>query len=168
MNVFIGIRTLTAVAAVLGLCLVATVRAGLVLQRRTKICGVKNEGVAQRLWIAWLEVAVTLSLLALRLMVAVPQTLLEEDGDIVGDALQVLVALGLCCLETPCDMAAHKGHGHGVGSTGSMDGMGRLWWREDCLWGKDEGTWRLSSVAGVRHGMALPEADEAAYQSETG
>lgn len=115
MDFFIRVRTLTTVAAVLGVWLIATIGAGLVcLERRTEIGGVEDEGITKRLWVAQLGVAVTIALLSLGLMVAIPQPLLEEDGDIVCDALKVLVALCLCGLEPAGDVAAHKGHRDGI------------------------------------------------------
>lgn len=99
-------------------------------------------------------VAVTVALLLLGLMVAISEALLEENCDIVCDAQEVLVALRLCCLEPPGDMAADKGHRHGVGCTGAMDGLG-LGGRKDCFWGENEGTRRLTPMARVRHGPRL-------------
>jgi hypothetical protein len=32
-------------------------------------------------------------------MVAFPKPLFEEDGDIVRDTLEILVAVGLCCFD---------------------------------------------------------------------
>jgi len=57
-----------------------------------------------------LAVPFTVTKLALRLMIAIPKSLLEECSDIVGDTLQFLVALCLCSFETAGYVAPDKRH----------------------------------------------------------
>ena len=159
-TVFVKRRTLSTMPMTLRLGLVASIGADVVkLQCGPKLLRLENEGLAERLNIACLGLAIALPFplelpllaLLLLLMLVLAQPLLEEGGYGVCDALELLVALRLGCLETTCDMSPDEGHGHGVeaGSMGGayaaacaglgLDGI------EDGLWREYEGTWRLSS-----------------------
>lgn len=52
-------------------------------------------------------------------MISFSQTFFEKNSDVVGDPLELLVALGLRSFQTPSYMSAYKWHGYGVG-TGAM------------------------------------------------
>ena len=127
-------RTLTTSSATLGFCFVPAIRAYIVkLQRRTELCRPQNKGLVQRLKIAMLGFAIALSLkvtllaLALLFVLVVPEAFLEERGDGIGNALELLVAFLLCSLETTVDVASDEGHRHSVGPRGmatAADGRG--------------------------------------------
>ena len=80
--------------------------------------------------------------------ITLSQPLLEEGGDVVGDAVELLVAVCLCGLETTGDMAANEGHGHGVRWVGHGDSQGLLGLErargEDGIGREDERTRGLS------------------------
>jgi hypothetical protein len=135
-------RTLTTSSAALGLGFVSAIRAHIVeLQRRAEFCRSQDKRLVQRLEIAVLGFAIALSLkvtlLALVLLfeLIVPETFLKERGDGIGDALELLVALLLCSLETTVDVASDEGHRHGIGprsmaaiADGRGLGLGRECW----------------------------------------
>jgi hypothetical protein len=115
--VFFWIGTLTAVASVLDLCLIPTVRARLIdLQSRAQIRRMEDEGVTEVVKIYPLRIPVPLTVplsvtkLSLRLIIAISKPLLEECSNIIGDSLQFLVALCLCSLEATGYMTPDKRH----------------------------------------------------------
>ena len=153
-------RTLSAVPVTLGLCLVASIRADFVeLQGRSQLLWLEDEGLAEGLDIARLGLAIALSLafdlalLALLLLLVFPlsEAFLEEGRYGVGDALELLVAFGLCSFEATGDMSPDERHRYHV-RTGPMGvacaacaGLGLDGVVEDGLGAEDERTWRLSS-----------------------
>lgn len=69
-----------------------------------------GKGVTEGLYIAVLGIVVAFAAIALCLVVSLAETLLEEGRDIVGNPLELLIALGLCGLETTGYVAANEGH----------------------------------------------------------
>ncbi len=117
-TVLVERRTLTTgIVTTLRLCIVPAIRAHFVkLQRRPELLRLEDERLTERLDIAKLRLAISLAVvfallpLGLLFVLALPQSLLEEGCYGVGDTLQLLVALGLGCLETTCNMSPDEGH----------------------------------------------------------
>lgn len=173
-TVFVERRTLSTVPMALRFRLVPPIRAHFVeLECRAQLLWLEDEGLAERLNIARLGLPITLALqlplLALQflLVFVLAQPLLEEGRDGVGDALELLVALGLGGLEATCDMSPDEGHRDRVGTraigVGYAGGGARLRLDgvEDGFGGEHEGTWRLSSrQARIGHEGAVSRRGE--------
>ena len=157
---FLCVRTLSTMSMVFGLNIVATIRAiFIVLLDRSKFIGLLiDKSIAEGFDVAMLSVILPFAAVALGLVVTFAQSLLEEDSDIVGDPLQLLITLCLCGLETAGDVASDEGHGDCVGSGAVSYARYTLLCLhgdrgENGIWGEDEGTGRLASLnlVGICH-----------------
>ena len=156
MGVLDIVRTLTAMAPVFRLCFVPAIGAVVVvMQRRPKLRGMENEGFSKMVLIPNLRASVVISL---NVCITLAEALFKEGGDVVGDALELLVALCLGGLEPPGYMASHERHGYGVGTGPMAAGRAGLSlerdWGEHGAWREDEGTWGPSAmVTRLGHGL---------------
>lgn len=96
--------------------------------------------------------------ISLEVCITLTQALFKECGDVVGDALELLVALCLGGLEPASYMASDERHGYGVGTGPMAAGRAGLGLegdgRQHGAWGEDEGTWGPSAVvARLGHGL---------------
>ena len=115
-------RTLAAWTAAFELGFVAAVRARLLgLESGPKLVREEREGLSQDVSVTQRGI-VTISIpahfsefpLGLAFVITISETFLEPGCDAVRHALQFLVALGLCSLETACDVTAYEGHGDSI------------------------------------------------------
>jgi hypothetical protein len=126
------------------LCFVSAIRTGLVgLKSGPHVDRLQSKLIPQVVKITKLRISVSISFC---LVVSVLETFFKKGSNVVGDALKLFIALGLCSFEPTSDMTSNKRHGYGIWTIVAGLRSMRSWWGKDRLLRENERAGRLTAL----------------------